>query len=245
MARPEDLPEAEYLGPLEYFEAKVLCPIDKGEQEICSFVLALSLAYNDVKDCRLGLSALYPYLPTEAKISASAGQGFGLQNHLIRHFYAVLYELLRLIKENPKAQAHPEFKNIVTALSKSDRKVWETLVELASGSPKTSGILRALVQVRDKTASHYYGLEGLTEGYKKFFSEVKPNSEFAYLSRGSTAATSRFYFADAAAQGHSDSAVKALSPGELDELSQNVSLALYQIVTRFIEKRAGGFYRVR
>lgn len=246
MSKPEALPEAEYLGALESFDPEVLRPTDKGERDICSFILALALVYNDVKDCRLALSALHPYLPKAPVISAATGQACGLQNHLFRHFYAVLYELMRLIKENPKPQAAQSFRDTISSLSKGDRKIWEDIFKLANGGPKTSGLLRALVRVRDNTASHYYGLSGLAEGYDEhFFAGSGPATESAYLSRGNTVASARFYFADAAVQGYHNVAIKALSPEEVNELSANVSLALYQIVTRFIERRARGFYKVR
>jgi hypothetical protein len=244
MTTPEDLPEASHLAALESFDPDVLRPSNKDEREVCSFILALALAYNDVKDCRLALSALRPYLPKTETISAAAGQGFGLETHLLRHFYAVLYELIRLIEENPKPQSAQPFKDTITSLAKEDRNVWHGLVNLAIGGPKGSGLLRALIRVRDNTASHYYGLKGLAEGYDSFFSKKAASSTSAYLSRGINAAESRFYFADAAGQGYQNLAVKSLSKGELDALSKNVSLALFQIVTRFIERRAGGFYQV-
>lgn len=245
MSKPEDLPEAQNLGALESFDPKVLRPTDKDERKLCSFILSLALVYNDLKDCRLAFSALAPYLPTVATISAAAGQGFGLQNHLSRHFYAVLYELIRLLKENSKLQDTAAFRKIISSLSKGDRAVWEELSELANGGPKTSGLLKALVRVRDNTAAHYYGLDGLAEGYDYFFAGGGPAAESAYISRGPTSSTARFYFADAAVQGYQNIAFKPLSPTEISDLSKNVTIALYQIVTRFLESRSGGFYKVR
>ncbi|MDE2236779.1 MAG: hypothetical protein KGK30_02705 [Elusimicrobia bacterium] len=233
------------MGQLESFDPKALFATDEKEREVCAFVLALALAFNDIKDCRLALGTLNPYLPKvgSLKISPAAGQGLGLQNHILRHFYAVLSELVLLINKNPKPQAEPAFQSAISSLHRKDREIWRELTNLASTAQRTNKLLKALAKIRNEVASHYYGLEGLMRGYDHFFETLAPREHQAYLSRGQTAAASRFYFADAAAQGHVSLELQELPLKELTELSQHITIALYQIVTRFLETRAGGFYR--
>jgi|SRR4051812_35472958 hypothetical protein len=74
------------------------------------------------------------------------------------------------------------------------------LVGAASGSSQSSQLRTFLDQVRNRTAFHYDRTR-LWEGYRSFFSsERSAFNERAYVSWGRSAESTRFYFADAAAQ---------------------------------------------
>ena len=94
--------------------------------------------------------------------------------------------------------------------------------------------------LRNKIGYHYDAKE-LARGYKAAFGQSKP----PYLSRGSSMKSTRFYFADAAAEAYMLD--KAKDPEVRDFLKSShlfldqINQALHEIVTRFVTYQGFGW----
>ena len=98
--------------------------------------------------------------------------------------------------------------------------------------------VKILTIIRNKTGGHY-DAEEIVKGYRIMF--IKNKSE-PYLSGGSSISDTRFYFADAAAQGYYFKKQKDLQFLEFDktieELIKNLSKTVWLLIIRFINSRS-------
>ncbi len=229
------------LVPLEAFDGRAFLPGAKAPQEVCNLVLGFALAYNDIRDLILGHVLLRETdFPERERPSPSLGQLNGLGLHLIRIQAATVHELLQLISEEASAVAHSSFRDIVRLLTPAGREAWETLEVVASGRWQDTPFSRVLFFLRNKIGYHYDAKE-LARGYKAAFGQSKP----PYLSRGSSMKSTRFYFADAAAEAYMLD--KAKDPEVRDFLKSShlfldqINQALHEIVTRFVTYQGFGW----
>jgi hypothetical protein len=229
------------LAPLEAFDGRVFLPGAKAPQEVCSLVLSFALVYNDIRDIILGHVLLRDTdLPERERPSPSLGQFNGLGLHLIRLQAATVHELLQLIAEESSAVAHPSFRDVLRLLTPAGREAWTSLEEVASGRWQDTPLSRVLFFLRNKIGYHYDTKE-LARGYKTAFGKGEP----PYLSRGSAMQSTRFYFADAAAEAYmldkaKDPEVRNFLKSShlfLDQINQ----ALHEIVTRFVAYQGFGW----
>ena len=231
------IPGFEELAPLESFDNKVFISDDREEQMVCSFVLTLSLIYNDLKNYMWAINQIGKTKPKVKRIAAYNGQHSGFDFHLNRLFFAHIRALYDVIYRNQEVLKHPLFTKTINSLSKELQELWFSLVAIATdgkieGLDKTTK--KVLEQIRHKVISHY-DITEIEKGYKEFFSK---NPMRAYISYGNSMPKTRFYFADAAVDGY----FNVILGAELKELIANINpfmdrvvLTLYNIVIKFIQ----------
>ena len=118
--------ETDLLASLQTFSQEAFVGDDKVPQDICNFVLALALIYNDCKDGIFSNLVLTESKPTgEFKLSRAWGAYNGIKGHYLRLYIALIHELLNLIAVNQQTIQHPFFNSVVQQLSKQDRKSWD------------------------------------------------------------------------------------------------------------------------
>ncbi len=94
--------------------------------------------------------------------------------------------------------------------------------------------------IRNKVSSHYDPKE-LYRGYQYHFFRSETSSEPPFISRSTNMKSTRFYFADAAADGYLQSQAVKENPNELmnrvADLTRDLNRAIMQVVNHFIQKR--------
>lgn len=234
------------LAPLSSVSPEAFIPKNKQdpkEQEVCNFVLALALVYNDFKDIHWARASLTKFGEKLdlTKLSAQCGQYSGLGLHLLRLLYGSMNELMVLIRSHPAALGHPLFSEIIHSLNADERKVWAEILAMSKGEKGEPGSLQDIMhKIRNKSAFHYWDIKPLGCGYAQFFSAGGPGTEGALFSRGNTILASRFYFADAAVSGYFNILVKTAQKDFKEHLNKFINQSdsvLFKIVDRFIAKR--------
>src|SRR5258708_4789379 len=120
MTSSRDIPDFDKFASLYSFDPKVLQSSDKQEQEVCNFILALSLVYNDLKDLLWAYKNLQVHRPAKFELTPEFGHLTGMTAHILRRIYATIHELFRLIAKNPTPQSHQTFQNVLNQLGKSN-----------------------------------------------------------------------------------------------------------------------------
>ena len=233
--------ETDLLAPLQTFSQEAFVGNDNVPQDICNFVLALALIYNDCKDGIFSNLILAESKPTgEPKLSRAWGAYNGIKVHYLRLYIALIQELLNLIADNQRTIKHPFFNSVVRQLSKQDRESWDALTNAALQRKTSSPLNKFLLMIRNKVSSHYDPKE-LYGGYRYHFFRSGSSSESPFISRGTSMQTSRFYFADAAAEGYLQSQAVKENPNELisrvADLTADLNRSIMQLVNHFIQKR--------
>ncbi len=236
------------LAPLESFDAAAFTGSDDYPQQLCDFVLALSLAFNDLKDLVVAHDVLLSVQPAESStVTAEVGEYNGITLHLIRMHLAIVHELIELIGRNANTTNHSAFRKIVSKLAPGAREAWAEVTKAVDGKePGQSDLGNFLFFARNKVVFHYDRKE-ISRGYAKAF--VASSVREPFLSRGRSLATSRFYFADAAAEqymrekgdplGDTAFTIAALN------LINSVTFAIHEVVLTFINLRGFGWRQPR
>lgn len=236
------------IAPLETFEALKLEAATKHEKELVGVILAFALYFNDLRDLvaahRL-LNGVMPPRPFE--VSPEMGTHNALRNNLLRVLLGLLHELLELIRKNRGAFQTEDFRRVVEGLSNESRSAWISVraaAEAEEGSAEDP-LGMALRRIRNNATFHY-APKDLYAGFENGFL-ASPEDRVPFISRGEDLISSRFYFADAAAESvmhlrAAGSSAKELLRGDATLLKQ-ITIALAQIVTRFIEIRGGTLRR--
>lgn len=196
--RSTSLPE---LAPLQSFDPEDF--VSSGDDEVVAFVLTLALIYNDLHTLLVFSSANVKGAPADrGAITAERGEYSGTEVYLQRLLAGWLEETLQAIKRHEALLQRPEFAACLRRLKNKPARAWAELVRLAGcadvSTQTDASFRRALARIRGNVAFHYYNSRGLLSGFRSFF-KTQPGR--AYVSLGSTLASTRFYFADAAAQG--------------------------------------------
>jgi len=124
--------ESERLAPLQTFSQDAFVGDDKVPQDICNFVLALALIYNDCKDGIFSNMILTESKPSgEFQLSRPWGAYNGIKVHYLRLYIALIQELLKLIADNQQTIKHPFFDSVIQQLSNQDRDSWDALANAA------------------------------------------------------------------------------------------------------------------
>ena len=153
--RKYKIPGFEYLAELETFNPSAFLSEDKEEQEVCNFVLALCVAYNDFKD----LSWAYDHL-TDAhtdtvegkdRITPYNGQYAGFRIHIEKLLFSFINELLCLIRGQKQVFEHSLYQKVINHISAKDRKEWEKVINAALNKGTDDYLLRKLVRLRNIT----------------------------------------------------------------------------------------------
>jgi len=235
------LPE---LARLESFEAEVFQGNGIYSQDLCDLILSLALAYNDLRDTTQGviyLSGLQDGLGRSP--TPKLGLVAGWKNTLTRIQFGFVRELLCLLVENQEAVESPKFQELIRKLSPRVRESWSSLLDAVNERDTKNPMTKTLIRIRNKVAFHYEAGE-LGRGYSSaFLSGTKsPGYTVPFVSRGSVMHETRFYFADAAAQAYMVDRVSDRDAAEfvhaVGELLSDINLALYHLITTFINSRS-------
>ncbi len=225
------------LVPLESFDSAVFLADQNTPQNVCDFVLALALVYNDIRDIMLMRLLIQEVVPSNLEApSAELGQYYGMETGILRLQAGVMRELLDLVKRNQAAITHNSFSGIVRKLSREAREAWQALAAVAFGKDESSLLAKALMFMRNKVAFHYDPKE-ISRSYQACFQQEGAEP---LVSRGGTMGRTRFYFADAAAQTYmkekgkmGDAEAELIGRVDGEVLLDRINVALYQIITRF------------
>jgi hypothetical protein len=231
--------ETTHHGPLQTFDPKAFVADNDVPQDVCNFVLTLALVYNDCKNgifSNLLLTESKP--PGKPELSRAWGVYSGIKVHYVRLHFALIHELLNLISDNEPIIRHPFFVSVITLLPSTARESWDALVAASLQKPTSSPLNKALLMVRNKVSFHYDPKE-LYRGYRWHFLRSLESTEPAFVSRSTNMRGSRFYFADAAADGYLQSLAENTdsSTNRLADITAELNRAIMQIVDRFIQKR--------
>lgn len=222
--------------------------IDTGSP-VGRLILVLALAFNDLK----GLLLFHRFLNGEARLLAgeplsSRGQYTGLLLQTARFMAGLVHELMVELKEDQtEAIESPQFRGILAQLTSQALTSWEALLHVARGgsSPPGDSYSHTLLLVRNSLAFHY-SAKALGRGYREHFADPsRPLAARAVFSDGKSMEDTRFFFADAAAEGALAS-VTGLSQqtvlNRVAELAATINLALAPIVTTYLRSIASTPY---
>jgi hypothetical protein len=228
------------LVPLEAFDPSAFIGNDVVPQDVCDFVLALAVAYNDLHDTTVARILLNDItVPHESKPSQALGFRNGLRTSTLRIQLGFIRELLALIADNKTAINQPYFKNLCFKLTPKGQLSWSSLYNVAFQKPSSDPLSKALVIIRKKVAFHYDAHQ-IGQSFKNAFVPTGIHRQ-PFISRGRTMSQTRFYFADAAIQKYliekdTEKILKDLLEGNA-KLYEQINQALYEPVIRFIESR--------
>jgi hypothetical protein len=232
--------EVQKLAELETFDAAAFITDakDKSQQDCGYFVLALALVFNDIKGLLAAISLLVEEVPRDrATPSRELGAFAGVYFQVIRTLFGALRELLDLVKREEATHKRPSFQTVVRQMPSNQRKAWAKLVAASEANKSSDPDVNFLIRARNAVAYHYE-TAAIGQGFCRAFKDA---SDEPFLSRGSTIASTRFYFADRAAQ-----SFLQLQLGDEDiesyfsrdpKLIHDIAFALFSVVTGFITSR--------
>jgi hypothetical protein len=226
------------LATLEEFPIEAFLPSDEFPIAVCRFIFALAVIHNDFNDIDLATSLLNLKKPAgEGKINRPWGLFGGLSLHCAKAKIANVHELLRVIRENGGVLQSPPFMEVLKKLNKEQREAWQEIVDAAAGDAHATPLGKYLARCRDKATGHY----DVKDLYKAFRASIDLDPEpKLFISRGNALLETRFYFADRAVEnivmGTDADAAREILFTEVNLLS-SINLALFLLVTRFINSR--------
>ena len=229
------------LSSYKEFDPRAFIGDQNISQELCDFILALALAYNDYKFLNIVLNMHFNSSP-EGKYQRSSvwGENMGIKFYIMRLHMSLVYELLKLIENNKKILKDPFLVEIIKSLPRAARESWGILIDAALTNKTAPSKLNRLFMIRNKLFSHYVPSD-IGDGYKRgFFKEDGSQTENACISLGNTIKSARFYFADKAVQGYLEKKWQENAEtffASFNKITLNINLALYHVCTKFINKR--------
>ena len=238
--------ECSELAPLETFDPAAFLGDAAVPQELCNLVLSLALIYNDCKDVIYSSILLGESRPQPpARKDRAWGAWAGVDFHIFRLLVGLLHELFDLIRKNQDVIQHPFLASVIKQLPPPRREAWNAVITVASGATPADPLGKSLLLIRHKVSAHY-DPKAVVGGYKHHFLNAEKSDDRAFVSRGNSMKSTRFYFADAAATGYLRSVVGKNQSDEImmtvADLLRSVNHALMGIVEAFIQRR-GYAYR--
>jgi hypothetical protein len=229
------------LSPLETFDPMAFQGDDKTPQKLCDFILALALAYNDLRDSIFAQMLLADVAIANDNLRTPE---YALRNGLfmtaLRLQVGFTRELLALVEENIDVIHEPSFKKILQKLSSGGKKAWSSIQTVACDKPANDSLSKALIIIRNKVAFHYDATQ-IGNAYKLAFLQ---NTEYGepLLSRGSSMRGTRFYFPDAVTQQYIKQKTNENIFIDFIEgkgtLILSINQALFELITKFINSRS-------
>ena len=229
------------LAGLRTFAPEVFVGDEEVSQDVCNFVLALALIWNDYSDATYAHALLERCEPHDPPgPTREWGAYGGIDLHLFRYQVTLMRELLTLVCRNQAVARGQYIDDIVKRLPGDGRDVWYSMLHVALGSVPTDEFGQCLLAVRNKLC-HHYDPRGIEQGYRNHFFGEGREDDSAFISSGGDMKATRFYFADAAAFGYLR---EVPGGGDWDQLSADVrgvmtklSKALMGVVVGFVERR--------
>jgi hypothetical protein len=238
------LPDFE-LAPLEGIDPGQL--IHGLKDKLGELVLALALAYNDLKDAEY---ALYQTNQLRARSQlaplAEFGQLNGMRNHALRRMTVVAHEVLERLRKDLIIIKTSGFQALVAKLPSSHHADWLKVLDVVTGADRKpnaqDSVSQLLEKIRHNMGSHYQP-GGILKGYLEYFRTLDPtrHADKAVVSIGNRMETTRFYFADAAAAGAIVAQLAITNDDynmRLGKICERLNMVLYGIVRAFVETRA-------
>ncbi len=239
---------SEVLAPLESFDPSVFLATNDESADLAAFVLALALAFDDIRNAFIAQVLLNPVEPSN-KDERTPRRGFhaGLRAHLVRVIAGYLHEMLALIEKDRKKQRgvieSNDFQELLRKLSPQARESWQLLYDAATGTTDGNELSQFLVQIRNNVAFHFDG-KALLRGFKRAFDPERTTLR-PLISRGNSPQTTQCYFADAAAQQRMLELVPHEERERFFTLDSPLLLAIHQplfeIVVAFVQSRRGAW----
>ena len=215
------------------------------QDRVGALMLALSLAYNDLKDaeyCATCMQDLKPW--AESDTLARWGQYAGMKHHVARAMSGIAHQILSLLFASRRGVNEPEFQHYLARLNAEYRADWEVVwsaARQADDKPKRSDALsRVLREARNSLAFHY-DVNRLTRGYREFFTSGEAHSTHAVVAIGDSLETTRFYFADPAATAGVAIATAMDTERFIEELNEacdRLHKVLWALIRQWIDARA-------
>jgi len=233
------------LAKLETFSPDAFKSDDIVPQDVCNFVLALSLVFNDLRDLIQLHNAIVSQKPEgEFKINRKWGTYNGIWLHSLRLGISLVHEVLNLVNKNSKVLEHTFFKSVLKQIPREARDQWSDIVQASQGKQVDTPFGKFALFIRNKISFHYDPKE-IFKGYSQFFSSQNDASASAFVSRGSSMSKTRFYFADAAVRGYftKEDEIHDVEQiiTKIVDLMDNLNFSLMSIIHHFIQKRGFGY----
>ncbi|MCB4791940.1 MAG: hypothetical protein LHV68_08640 [Elusimicrobia bacterium] len=239
------------IGDLYSFDANVFLPNDKDNSDtadVCSFMLMLSLAYNDLKylsQINVCINEDKPISP--GKCNRHAGQYSGMTWYIRKLWFSILRELMENISKSEAILSHPLFEEVLRKLSKEAREKWNMFIDVSKNVQKNipeydkyKPLKELCERMRNHVASHYDLNHGnMINGYKNHFIS-QPKSR-AYISRGDAMAERKPFFADCIVAGYFELLLKKIEDTDYQEFYKVLNHPLWEIIEAFIQVRGGSF----
>jgi predicted adenylyl cyclase CyaB len=192
----------EKLAGLETFDPAVFSGDEDVPSEVCNFVLSLALIWNDCKDVTYTEGLLRGCEPSDPPgPTREWGAYGGADLHVFRYQVHLVHELLTLLCRHQSLARSRHVDDLVRRLPDEARDAWYSMLQVALGSVPTDPFGQCLVAIRN-TLEMGYDLRAMQVGYRNHFFGERREDDNAFVSRGPDAASTRFYFADAAAFGY-------------------------------------------
>ena len=226
------------LGKLEEFDIAALLPDEKHSVAMCRLIATLAVVHNDFNDIDFALTRLQSQKPTSAmSVSKEWGLFNGLGVAIIRQKITITHELLEVLRESEALVASKEFDDLMKKLRPEHREAWLEVVDAARGKSRDTPMGKYLHHCRNKASGHY-DTKIIYDGLKNAISRQQNYSPM--LCRGNSALEVRFSFADAAVEnvllGSDPDMAKKLFFDD-DNIYSSINVAIYMLVTRFINSR--------
>ncbi|HNX69022.1 MAG TPA: hypothetical protein PKI45_06010 [Candidatus Omnitrophota bacterium] len=225
----------------ENFDPHAFIAGEHASQELCDFMLSATLFFNDLKDVILVHGLLREKSPKEKSGRTKEWGAFcGMEIHAIRQTMSLVHEFLEVIKANERIFKTEFYKKIYMQMTRKSRECWDAVLEVALKGKETTGPLVKLLHRVRNHASFHFEPRALGRGYKEMFFSGGRVKQKAVISRGNTMGSSRFYFADAAAQQCVVREQKQDPTDMINEFSQfleNINQSVFELVDKFILRR--------
>lgn len=216
--------------------------LKSASDEMGSIFLAFASVLNDLKGVLWLDQVLLDSKPDEETIDEVSGQWHGMHELVTKYILGIVHEFLVVLQKNKDLVLSDEMEGYVRMLPKAARKKWRTLVRIAHGerSRRDDELSKYLARVRHNLSFHYYDPKTLARGYIAHFSSDSddPRYQKAFLSHGSTMASTRYYYADAAVE----SAIEVIFESdrvntEIKLLVDDISGSVSGLILAFIQMR--------
>ena len=195
-----------FKGRLRSKKPKSLIKKD-GKDDLDVFFLALALIYNDMKDIVLFQVLLNErYEAAGPKIDVHDGEFAGINIHIIRIFSGLIEEFLNFLNKNNAVVESKEFLDLLNELPEEAKKIWQYLIDISNMKKGPENPTNyALMRIRGNITYHYEDAgKNLRIGFiERFHNKNKDKilkNDAAYYSLEDEMETTRFYYADAAAE---------------------------------------------
>lgn len=227
------------LSDLIKYEPDIFISKNHAEQKFNNLILSFSLVFNDLKGLLWVFDQLERGKPEEG-LSAYKGQWCGFNSQYKRLVISTLYEFLVVIENNRHIVDDVYFKNLLKKIRPRHRKLWNEIINHTNkqGEQRTH-FKNFLRSVRNEAGFHYYEIKNLKKGYNYWRQKKAPETEFAGASLGNNMEKTRFFYADAAIDGYTDTIYKKnnISIKDINKFVKWVNECLRYLIEEFLKPK--------